>query len=353
MDTLEQRRAKTGLPASAAEGERHFFPAEMNGGGLPTSMPAESTDQLKNLMAEAERLESAGLGARSTGDESKAEQCFLAALGLATKAFNPTVISLAPAEEMSGLRLNLRLALRCGEADQARKLIKLALASVPALAFEDEWIQLRESATWPDEWLIGAIRREPPDVAALDALVKRHWPLLFGRCLVLTANHPAAADLAQDAWCRILRSRKRLKPGGNFPAYITTVATNLWRDDMRSISRAGLMARSRMSSLNEALPGDDENSATLMDILPDLDALQQQDRNHLALEIDQAMAQLPPLLRDVLSARFLNGETCLEIGRRHGRTQQTISGWIRSAIIQIRTTLENQGNTLKNMTHEK
>ena len=51
-----------------------------------------------------------------------------------------------------------------------------------------------------------------------------YWPIaigkpLFGRCQVLTLNHHQAGDLAQEAWCRVLRTRHALKPGGNFPAY--------------------------------------------------------------------------------------------------------------------------------------
>jgi DNA-directed RNA polymerase specialized sigma24 family protein len=44
---------------------------------------------------------------------------------------------------------------------------------------------------------------------------------------MLTLNQGKAGDLAQQAWCRVLRARNTLKPGGNFPAFITTVATNL------------------------------------------------------------------------------------------------------------------------------
>ena len=33
-------------------------------------------------------------------------------------------------------------------------------------------------------------------------------------------------DLAQAAWCRLLRSRRSLKPDGNLPAYLATIATN-------------------------------------------------------------------------------------------------------------------------------
>lgn len=193
---------------------------------------------------------------------------------------------------------------------------------------------------WPDAWLIAAVRRDPPDAAALDALADRYWSVLFGRCQMLTVDRQKASDLAQSAWCRVLQTRHRLKPDGNFPAYITAIATNLWRDLYRSAKRAGPLADHRLVALDAALPTDDGKVVVLVDALPDLNALQATDQRLLAMDIDQALEKLSPLLRDVLVARFITGESCAEIGIRHGRTEQTVSGWVREAIRQMKTHLE-------------
>jgi RNA polymerase sigma factor (sigma-70 family) len=153
---------------------------------------------------------------------------------------------------------------------------------------------------------------------------------------MLTLNQGKAGDLAQQAWCRVLRARNTLKPGGNFPAFITTVATNLWRDSHRSARRAGPMADHRMASLDAALPGDDGEAVALVNVLPDLNALQAEEQKLLALDIDQALRQLTPLLRDILVSRLINGESCSEIGRRYDRTEQTISAWVRQAIREMK-----------------
>src|ERR1700677_4649047 len=89
-------------------------------------------------------------------------------------------------------------------------------------------------ASWSDAQLISAVRCDPPNEEALDVLVARHWDSLFSRCQMLTLNHQKAEDLAQAAWCRLLRNRHALKPDGNFIAYLTTIATNLFRDSYRS-----------------------------------------------------------------------------------------------------------------------
>ena len=142
----------------------------------------------------------------------------------------------------------------------------------------------------------------------------------------------------------MLRARRTLRPDGNFPAYLATVATNLWRDSNRSARRAGLMAQNRMASLDEELPGDEGGTVLLADVLPDLSALQGEEKALLKLDVDRALEQLNPLLRDVLVARFLSGESCTEIGRRYGRTQQTISAWVREGMRQMKLHLEKPGH---------
>ena len=48
----------------------------------------------------------------------------------------------------------------------------------------------------------------------------------------------------------------------------------------------------------------------LVDILPDLNALQAEEQALLKLDIDAALEQFPPLLREVLVARYISGESC-------------------------------------------
>jgi RNA polymerase sigma-70 factor (ECF subfamily) len=197
---------------------------------------------------------------------------------------------------------------------------------------------------WPDEWLIAAVRRDPPDAAALDVLAERYWKPLFGRCQMLTLDQDKARDLAQQAWCRLLRARHTLKPDGNFPGFLTTIATNLWRDARRSARRAGPLADHRLASLEAAFPTEDGESTMLADTLPDLKALRAEEQRLLALDIDQALQQLTPLLRDVLVSRLLDGQSCAEIGRRYDRTEQTISAWVRQAVRQMKQHLEKSGH---------
>jgi RNA polymerase sigma-70 factor (ECF subfamily) len=236
----------------------------------------------------------------------------------------------------------VRLALNCGEVSEARRLMENALQADAAIAGTDEWEPLRDIAAWPDAWLVAAVRRDPPDASALDALAERYWRPLFGHCYLLTLDRDKASDLAQQAWCRVLRARQRLNPGGSFPGYITTVATNLWRDSHRSARRAGPLSEERLASLDQVFSLDDGEDVVLTDMLPDVGSLQAEERRLLKLDVDRALGRLTPHLRDVLVARFITGESCAEIGLRHGRTEQTVSGWVRAAIREIKFHLEEE-----------
>src|SRR5688572_7436625 len=177
-------------------------------------------------------------------------------------------------------------------------------------------------SAWPDAWLINAVRREPPDEGALNALVDRYWKPLYARCRMLTVDPDTACDLAQESWLRVLRARHSLQPDGHFQAYITTIATNLWRDMNRSAVRAGPMADGRMASLDSPVAGNEDESMLLINLLADPHTLSSDDQIVLEMDMDNALSRLDPRLRDVLISRFVTGESAGEIGQRYGRTEQ-------------------------------
>lgn len=190
-----------------------------------------------------------------------------------------------------------------------------------------------------DAALIEAVRRDPPDQAALDVLVRRQWPRLFARCRMLTQDAEAAGDLAQETWCRVLQARRRLDPLGNLSAYLAVVATNLWRDRARAARRAGSLSNDHLSSLDAVGAGERGEHRALADIVPDPASLDADEQANLSMDIDRALARLAPRARDVLLARYVDGESAAEIGRRYGRTEQTITAWLRQAVAEMRRLL--------------
>jgi RNA polymerase sigma factor (sigma-70 family) len=192
-----------------------------------------------------------------------------------------------------------------------------------------------------DAHLISSVCRDPPDEKALELLVNRYWSYLISRCQMLTLNQEKAHDLAQSVWYRLLRARQRLKAEGRFPAYLVTIATNLFRDIYRASRRAGPMADSRLESLEALRSNEDGKGASLAETLVDMSSSECYANTLLNIDIDGALEQLSPDLRDVVTARFIIGESCAEIGFRRGRTEQTVSRWVRQALIQMKNYLED------------
>lgn len=200
-----------------------------------------------------------------------------------------------------------------------------------------------DPGAWPDAWLIAAVRRDPPDAAALDVLVARHWKGLYGRCRVLTASAEAARDLAQETWVRALRARRSVQPDGHLSSYLATIATNLWRDQRRAWRRAGPLADARMASIDAPVSTRTGEEVPLADAIADPGALSRDAQAELRLDLDRALARLPERARDVLVARYLDGLTAAEIGRRYGRTEQTVTTWLRQAAAELRRHLDGHG----------
>lgn len=308
-------------------------------------------EEIDTLMREATRFGAMGAKARSGGRESEAEEHFRNAFCQAMTAAERGTKSGVNFPRQEILRTAAILALEFGDVAVARRLVREGFDSEPSPEERELWEKLRDETAWPDGWLVAAVRREPPDDAALAALVERHWNPLFGLCQMLVLNREKAQDMAQETWRRMLRARHNLKPGGNFSAYLSTIARNIWRDSNRSAQRAGAMAEHRLASLDAGATTEDGDTVELIDMLPDLNALQAHEQKSLALEIDQALEKLSPLLRDVIVSRLLMNESCAEIGERYGRTEQTVSGWVREGIRQMKTQLEELGSV--NLTDRK
>jgi RNA polymerase sigma-70 factor (ECF subfamily) len=165
---------------------------------------------------------------------------------------------------------------------------------------------------------------------------------------MLTVDADSANDLAQDSWLRVLRARHSIEPGGNFQAYIIAIATNLWRDKNRSAVRAGPVADSRMASLDAPVAADEGESLPLISVVADPHTLSADDQILLEMDLDNALNRLEPRLRDVLISRFITGESAAEIGQRYGRTEQSITGWIREATVQMKIYLGDERSRDRN-----
>lgn len=71
------------------------------------------------------------------------------------------------------------------------------------------------------------------DHAAFRELFERHRQRAWGKAMRLTASAPDAADLVQDTWVRLLQKAPDYREQGHFGAFLETVMTRLWLDQLK------------------------------------------------------------------------------------------------------------------------
>jgi RNA polymerase sigma-70 factor (ECF subfamily) len=71
------------------------------------------------------------------------------------------------------------------------------------------------------------------DRRALDALLRRHYPSVYGLCRRMTGNDADAADAAQDALVAMVRGLSRFDGRSRFSTWAYRVATNVCLDELR------------------------------------------------------------------------------------------------------------------------
>jgi len=192
-------------------------------------------------------------------------------------------------------------------------------------------------ASWSDARLLAAACGAEQDSAALTVLVRRHSGALQRRCAMLTQDRDLAADLIQETWTRMLRARTRLRAEGSFAAYLATIAWNVWRDGKRSERHAPAFSANRLLSVEASGPDDADDRYSIAETVPGRTSDER--AMLLRLDLSYALDRLPPHLRDVVIARHVRGESAAEIGRRVGRTEQTVTAWLRQATTRMQADL--------------
>ena len=81
------------------------------------------------------------------------------------------------------------------------------------------------------------LRYQDGDLAAFEALYRRHNDSLYRYLLRLCLNRHTAEDLFQEAWGKIIRSRDRYRPTARFTTYLFRVAHNCFIDHCRRNKR--------------------------------------------------------------------------------------------------------------------
>ena len=141
-----------------------------------------------------------------------------------------------------------------------------------------------------DAGLVAAIGHDGGE--ALTALVRRHTPALYGAARRLGGAGPAAEDLLQETWLRLMRRPPRLAPGQSVQPWLRRVMVRV------AIDQARANARRRTDPLGLVPPGSPVDPHPL----PDEAAVRMDEAGRVRL----ALARLPIEYRAILV--LLHGE---------------------------------------------
>jgi RNA polymerase sigma-70 factor (ECF subfamily) len=171
-----------------------------------------------------------------------------------------------------------------------------------------------------DEVLLARLR--DGHAGALDALLERYWSPLFAYALHRTGSRDLAADIAQDAFCRLWERRSVWVSVGSVRGLLFRLARNTAVSDHRR-NRARDRASSGFAELYlergpSALPAE---------------------RAELRAALTTAIAQLPARRREVFQLRMLDDLSYDEIAEVMGTSRQTVANQLSRALASLRTAL--------------
>ena len=165
-------------------------------------------------------------------------------------------------------------------------------------------------------------------------LVARYGDLLRRYLLGLTRRGDVADDLCQQLWLRLYEAARagRFLPEGedSFRGYLFTAARNLHLDECvrrHSVSRTATLDPRALESLAQ--------SAAVADESPVEDEL---DRDHVALQVRTALAQLPVQQRDTLRL-WMAGWSIEAMAAQTRAPRDTVLSRKKYAMRRLRTTL--------------
>lgn len=158
------------------------------------------------------------------------------------------------------------------------------------------------------------------DVAAFEAIYRRHVGRVYGLCLRLARDPGRAEELVQEVFLRVWERGDPSRSEPEFGAWIRRVAINLSLSDARAKGR-----RARLET-----PVEDPDEWTPSSAGPEPGK---------GLDLERAIAQLPPSARRVLVLHDVEGYKHEEIGRMLGLSTGTSKSQLHRARRALREAL--------------
>ncbi len=147
-------------------------------------------------------------------------------------------------------------------------------------------------------------RAQAGDADAFEAVYREHAGRVYALCLRMTADAAAATELTQDVFVRAWEKLESFRGESAFGSWLHRLAVNVV-----------LMARRTADRRGEDELSDDEASGPAPATTP---------RDHaLVMDLEAAIASLPPMARQVLVLHDIEGYEHAEIGAMLGIAEGT------------------------------
>jgi RNA polymerase sigma-70 factor (ECF subfamily) len=160
------------------------------------------------------------------------------------------------------------------------------------------------------------------DAGAFDTLYRRHRGALYRFVLRAIKQRPAAEELFQEVWIRVIEARGRYVPQARFTTWLYTIAHNLLVDHWR---KKGLT----LVQLDE----DDPVAA------PDNPAKQAEARESLARFL-HALESLPAAQREAFLLHEEAGFSVAQIAAATGSNEEAAKSRLRYAMVKLKAAVD-------------
>jgi RNA polymerase sigma-70 factor (ECF subfamily) len=176
------------------------------------------------------------------------------------------------------------------------------------------------------------MRAAPDCTAIFSQAALEHIDALYGYAVTLTRDQTEAEDLVQETYLRAVRAFGQLVPNSNLKSWLFVILRNAWLNQIR---------HTRNGPRFIELDNEQEDLARWPDQLagdPHVVYLRKLERR----EIKEAIESLPPLYREIVVLRDIEGFSYQEIatlldcpagtvmsrlGRARKKLRQLLSGW--------------------------
>jgi RNA polymerase sigma factor (sigma-70 family) len=167
-------------------------------------------------------------------------------------------------------------------------------------------------------------RREP---AALEALVRRHGPMVWGVCRRILQNHHDAEDAFQATFLVLVRKAASIRSRAKVANWLYGVA-----------HQTALKARATRARR--------QTRETQVQDMPEPAVVEQDAWSDLQAVLDQELSRLPEKYRTVIVLCGLEGKTCKEAARQLTVAQGTVASRLARARVMLGKRLARHGLTV-------